>query len=146
MPSENGQRKIIVPCVKLLSPAQLMMKIESFPILTSDGEVKYHLFDQNFLTSFKPLPPQHNRYFVVGPATRYLPVSSLVFSRARPEGIANANVLMREAAAGRLDRRVPVSVRRLDNERWHVMDGNSTAINALLSGWEDIPADVEEAI
>jgi len=74
-----------------------------------------------------------------------LPVSALVFSRARAEGIANANILMIEAAAGHRARRAPIRVRELGDERWHVIDGNSTAINALFSGWPDIPADIDRS-
>jgi hypothetical protein len=119
------------------------MTAKNFPILGADGEVKYNRIDPLLLETLKPLPFQHDRYFVRGPATTFLPVSMLVFSRARPEGIANANVLMREAAAGLHSRRAPICVRELDDGRWHVIDGNSTALNALLSGWPDIPADVD---
>jgi hypothetical protein len=121
-----------------------MMDPESFPILTSEREVKYHRIDPAVLKSFKPLPLQHHQYFVIGPTAKYVLVSRLVFSRARPEGIANANALMREAAAGRCSRRAPISVRELDDGRLCVTDGNSTAMNALLSGWPDIPADIDQ--
>ena len=119
------------------------MTVKSLPILLAEGEVDDHRIDPVLLESLKPLPLQHDRYFIVGATTVYLPVSTLVFSRARPEGIANANILMREAAAGRRSRRVPIRVRELRNGRWHVVDGNSTAINALFSDWPDIPADID---
>jgi hypothetical protein len=119
------------------------MTAESFPILTSEGAVINYRLDPAILRSFVPLPVQHEKYFAVGPGTKYVPVADLIFSRARPEGIAHANVLMQEAAVGRVDRRNPISVRILENKRFQVVDGNSTAINALLSGWYDIPADIQ---
>jgi hypothetical protein len=121
------------------------MGLENFPILAAEGEVKHNRIDPVLLESLKRLPYQHDQYFVVGAATTYLPVSILVFSRARPEGITNANILMREAAAGQCGRRAPIRVRELGDGRWHVVDGNSTAMNALFSGWPDIPADIERS-
>jgi hypothetical protein len=121
------------------------MTANNFPILGADGEVKYNRMDPVLLESLKLLPLQHDRYFVVSPTTLLLPVSMLVFSRARPEGVANANILMREAAAGHHSRRAPIRVRELDDGRWHVIDGNSTALNALFSDWPDIPADVDRS-
>jgi hypothetical protein len=119
------------------------MSPKSLPILTAGGEVKYNLLDATVLESLEILSLQHDRYFVVSATTIYPPVSALVFSRARPEGVANANVLMKEAAAGHRSRRAPIRVRELDKGRWQVIDGNSTAINALISGWPDIPADID---
>jgi hypothetical protein len=119
------------------------MPAETFPILTSAGEVVYDRINPSLLASFKPLPIQHEKYFIVDSTTKYLPVSALVFSRARSEGIAKANVLMRESSEGRCTRRGPITVRALDRTRFHVIDGNSTAMNALLSGWPDIPADIQ---
>jgi len=121
------------------------MPAESFPILTRAGEVKYNRIDPAVLESFRPLPLQHDKYFVVGSTAKYISVSSLVFSRARLQGIANANVLMREAAAGHRSRRAPITVRALDDIRFCVIDGNSTAMNALLSDWPDIPADIDHS-
>lgn len=121
------------------------MTVKNFPILTAEGAVNYNLIDLALFESLEPLPLQHDRYFVVGATTIYLPVSMLVFSRARLEGIANANILMREAAAGQRSRRVPILVRELGDGRWYVVDGNSTAMNALFSGWPDIPADIDQS-
>jgi hypothetical protein len=121
------------------------MAVKSFSILTAEGEVKYNLPDPAVIESLEPLPLQHDRYFVIGATTIYPPVSALVFSRARPEGITNANALMREAAAGRRSRRAPIRVRELGDGRWHVIDGNSTAMNALFSDWPDIPADIDRS-
>lgn len=121
------------------------MSAESFPFLTPEGEVKYNRIDRTILEKLKLLPADHERYFMTGPTTQYLPVSKLVFSRARPEGIANANVLMEEAAVGNRSRRGPIRVRERGDGRWEVIDGNSTALNALFSGWSDIPADVDHS-
>ena len=119
------------------------MTIGTFPILTADGKIKYDRIDPTLLESLRPLPLQHDRYFVIGTATICVSVSKLVLGHARPEGIANANILMREAAAGQRSRRVPIRVRELGDGRWYVVDGNSTAMNALFSGWPNIPADID---
>jgi hypothetical protein len=119
------------------------MAPKSFPILTADKTVSDGQIDPATFGSFVELPFQHDKYFIIGPDTALVEMSHLVFSRARPEGIANANTLMQEAAAGRTTRRKPISVRALPDGRFQVIDGNSTAINGLLSGWHDIPADLE---
>jgi hypothetical protein len=122
------------------------MQPKSFPIMTPGGEVKYHPLSHEVLESIETLPLQHDRYFVIGPAAIFPQISQLVFSRARPDGVANANTLMREAAAGHRDRRAPIRVRSLKDGRWLVIDGNSTAINALFSDWPDIPAEIEQSL
>jgi hypothetical protein len=118
------------------------MKPESFPILTVDGEVNYYQLDQNLANSLVPLPYQHDRYFVIGPATIFLPTAALIFTRVRPTGVLNANTLMLEAAAGKREARKPISVRAFGNGKWQIVDGNSTAVNGLTSGWSDIPAEI----
>ena len=121
------------------------MTARTFPILGADGEVKDNRLDSILLESLKILPFQHEKYFIVAKNTVNLPVSMLVFSRARPEGIANANILMREAAVGQRTRRLPIRVCELGDGRWHILDGNSTAMNALFSDWPDIPADIHRS-
>jgi hypothetical protein len=124
----------------------MTMQPKSFPIMTADGEVKYNCLSREILESIETLPLQHDRYFVIGPTAIYPQISQLVFRRARPEGVANANALMREAAAGQVDRRAPIRVRSLKDGRWLVIDGNSTGINALFSDWPDIPAEIERSV
>src|SRR5580658_9674123 len=53
---------------------------------------------------------KHQLYFVSKAAMRLIPVSQLVLSRLRPEGVANALIKMSEAANGQRSRRDPVTV------------------------------------
>jgi hypothetical protein len=123
----------------------MFMAKKSFPILTDEQTVSFNQIDSATFESFVELPLQHDRYFIVGPATVFVEMSRLVFSRARAEGVANANNLMREAAAGHTTRRKPITLRPLPDGRLQVVDGNSTAINGLLSDWYDIPAEFESS-
>lgn len=66
-----------------------------------------------------------------------VPVGQLIFMRARPEGIANGARLMRAAYDGQHSRRNPISVRPF-RDGYLVQDGNSTALNAIASGWPEI--------
>lgn len=91
----------------------------------------------------RALPHSPERYFEMRNSIS-LPVPQLVLSRSRPEGIANALKLMLAAYNGLQPRRAPIDVRRLDNERYLVLDGNSTAIVAVASGWPAIPCLVIE--
>jgi hypothetical protein len=116
---------------------------KSFPTLTDSGAVIDHSLDEALTNSLARLPYGHDGYFVTGPNTFLVPVAALVFSRARPKGIANANSLMMRAAAGDHPPRAPITVRPFANTKWQVINGNSTAINALLSGWPDIPCEPE---
>jgi hypothetical protein len=99
--------------------------------------------DPTVAAALKPLEYDRERYFLLEARTLTLPVSLLVASRARPDGIANANAKMREAYNGRRPRRRPITVRALANGRWLVIDGNSTFVNALHSGWRDLPCNPE---
>jgi len=90
------------------------------------------------------LPEQTEAYFDVSGEHEMLAVGSLVNIRARPNGILNANNLMMAAYHDDGDRREPISVRLLGDGRWLVLDGNSTTINALFSGWSIVPCRIEK--
>ena len=91
------------------------------------------------------LPQDHAKYFTkdVAPSATYgeVSVDSLDATRARPEGIANANKLMREAYEGKNSPREPISVVK-DGDRYKVMDGNSTYANAKQAGWKTMPVQI----
>jgi hypothetical protein len=85
------------------------------------------------------LPEDPERYFEIAPDTRLVPLSSLEPTRARPEGILNANRLMRAAYDATHPKRAPLSVDPLGDGRYRILDGNSTYANALHSGWKSMP-------
>jgi hypothetical protein len=84
------------------------------------------------------LPYAPERYFLMANAS-LLPVSSLLQSRARPEGIANAVKLMAAAYRGQKSPRAPVDVKHLGLRRYLVLDGNSTVTVAVAAGWPTLP-------
>jgi hypothetical protein len=84
------------------------------------------------------LPYDIEKYFQTGSGTFRLPLESLITTRARPRGIANAARLMREAYEGSHSRRAPVTVRPHTSGDFVVEDGNSTVLNAIASAWPDI--------
>jgi hypothetical protein len=114
-----------------------------FATLTADGSVEDHEIEAELAAVLKPLPYAPERYFIIGQTTTMVPLDRLVASRARPNGIRNANVLMLQAHQGTIPRRAPVTIKALPGNRWLVVDGNSTLINALASDWPDLPCDVQ---
>ena len=66
-------------------------------------------------------------------------VDELFASRVRLNGVKSANTRMRLAYSGAFGRRQPIFVRTI-GEIKVVVDGNSTFINALISGWKKIRA------
>jgi hypothetical protein len=94
----------------------------------------------DIVSQLSALPYDHTSYFDLGGNYELLATDRLVASRARPEGIVNANKFMSMAASGHMGKRAPISVGTLEGALIAVIDGNSTFINALLSGWPDIPS------
>ena len=87
------------------------------------------------------LPYDLGAYFLKGPGAKRIPVKMLILSRVRIQGVASANRLMMLAYGKKHARRVPIVVRPL-GRHYRVLDGNSTAINAIASDWPLIMADV----
>lgn len=90
------------------------------------------------------LPEAPDRYFKRDRRTVMVPLDQVETIRARPEGIANAEPLMRRAFAGTGGRRGPVTLTKTNDGRYKVLDGNSTVAIARKHGWTQIPAHVLE--
>jgi len=101
----------------------------------------------------KHLPFDLDRYFVRTADTIEIPMSDLV--PGKPHAIERANELMFAAYNGEQERRAPITVvnrgkrprrqrRNMTHAAYKVMDGNSTLVNAVQSGWPTILAVVEE--
>lgn len=86
------------------------------------------------------LPEDPWRYFRKSPGVFLAPLDKLETTRARPEGIVNAEKLMGKAYYERGQRRKPISLRELGGGRYEVVDGNSTVAIARKHGWKAIPA------
>lgn len=88
------------------------------------------------------LPDAPDRYFIRDKQTVMVPLGRVETTRARPEGIANAEPLMRKAYEGEGGRRKPVTLQPRKGGGFTVLDGNSTVAIARKHGWRAIPAHV----
>jgi hypothetical protein len=103
-----------------------------------DGSVVKVGIMPEVVAAARTLPHAPDRYFLIEGAT-LIPVSDLVLSRARPEGIAHAVKLMSAAYRGEQSRRAPIKVQRCLDDTYLVLDGNSTTIIAMAAGWPVLP-------
>lgn len=106
-------------------------------VMTDDGEVEVD-----------PLPFGPDRYFIGGVD---VPLGMIQPIRARKKGIVNANIFMRQAYEGQVDRRKPVTLVEVGDphdtkNRYRLLDGNSTYANAAMSGWPTIRATVVDEL
>jgi hypothetical protein len=95
-------------------------------------------------TSQPALPEDHPAYFILDAHSRILPVDRLTPTRMRPEGVSNAARYMLAASRGEMSKRKPIDVEPCGEDRWRVLDGNSTFEVAKLSGWKSIPCLVRD--
>ena len=91
------------------------------------------------------LKDEPSRYFHIDDQTEMVPIAKLQTIRARPEGIKNAEPLMKKAYEGVGGKRKPVSLERQADGTYTVLDGNSTTAIARKHGWDKIPAHVTHA-
>jgi ppGpp synthetase/RelA/SpoT-type nucleotidyltranferase len=94
--------------------------------------------------SLRRLPEGLDRYFIRTPNSREFDLHSLVATRARDKGVSNANELMILASEGKTAKREPIKVRPLGSQ-FVVVDGNSTFVNAVFSGWPVILGELEQS-
>ena len=87
-----------------------------------------------------PLPEEPERYFTRPEGTVDIPLGQLLPMRARPDGIARAEKLMRSAYVGARAPREPITVRQRADGTYDILDGNSTYAVAKAQGWASIPA------
>lgn len=99
--------------------------------------------DPGIVFQLTKLPEKAEAYFDVSIDHEMLLLTDLVNTRARPGGILSANKLMLSAFNDVGKPRAPILVQPYDQHRWLVIDGNSTTINALYSGWYKVPCTIE---
>lgn len=95
----------------------------------------------------RPLEQRHELYFDLGPATRLVPVDELRPTEppaSQPRSVERAEALMRDAAAGRLDRRGPIRVKRVGEREYLILDGNATYGVAVRHSWRTLPVVIED--
>ncbi|MCZ7940565.1 hypothetical protein [Agrobacterium salinitolerans] len=107
--------------------------------LNENGQLEPFEVEPDVASGLDGLPEDHSKYFDLVDGYEVIPLDKLVSSRARAKGIRNANSFMAAAAAGTMPKRQPISISPLEGDLFKVDDGNSTLINARLSGWTSIP-------
>jgi len=108
------------------------------PVRLSDGLIDEVRLNPDIVRAARLLTDAPNRYFLTS-GSLLLPISELLLTRTRPEGIAHALVLMKAAYDGKHPRRPPVEVEKLADHLYLVHDGNSTTAVAMAAGWPIIP-------
>jgi hypothetical protein len=86
-------------------------------------------------------------YFIRVGRARLIPLTKLRPTKpadSQPQSVDHAEALMREAAAGKRDRRPPIRV-RADGDTYVILDGNATFAVAQRHGWGAILATEEAA-
>ena len=101
------------------------------------GTLEMVTLQHDVLEGLVKLPEAPERYFLSTPNALLLPVSSLMLSHLRVAGIRSANNLMLGAYEGKNERRLPVTLKKIENN-YLVIDGNSTVVNAIYCQWEMI--------
>jgi hypothetical protein len=90
----------------------------------------------------EPLDEDHARYFQGLDDAEVVEISRLRPARERdsqPASVATARLRMREAAAGKRERRPPLAVTTGPDGSFLVIDGNATFAVAEEDGWETVP-------
>ena len=84
------------------------------------------------------LPDDLYKYFVETDGAIEVAISDIEPIRRRERGVTNASKLMGLAYYGVNSRRKPVTLQKLDNGKYKLLDGNSTFAIASMSGWKNI--------
>jgi hypothetical protein len=101
---------------------------------------RIRLLDPFVMISTEPLPFDLDKYFNRPPGATEIDLAMLVPIRARMAGIQKARELMRLAGEGRHPKRDPISILRVDEDIFRILDGNSTYAVAKSSNWPRILA------
>ena len=115
-----------------------------YPELSSTNEVIQTELEQVIADQLSDLEDEPASYFDLTQSHVMIELKYLINTRARPSGIVNANKLMQLAKIGTGYKRDPIIVKAYGSGRWLVVDGNSTTINAVHSGWKQLPCAVTE--
>jgi hypothetical protein len=100
------------------------------------------VLDEGIAEKLLKLPFAPHRFFLLPDDAVFVPAARLALSRCRPDGVLHANEFMMKAYRNEIAKRAPVSVRPLGRGRFEVLDGNSTTVNCLFSGWAAIPVTI----
>lgn len=92
------------------------------------------------------MPDKPDNYFNITEDAKMVPISAMRNTRARPEGIGNALLLMYGISQGEgLPKRKPISLIDNGDGTFDVDDGNSTFAIAKGANWNALPATIKPA-
>lgn len=97
------------------------------------------------LPSPKHVPEEHERFFNMEGATS-IPISDLVSTKSdadNEKGGKNAPKFMMAAYHGKVAKRDPITVRKREDGKYEVVDGNGTFTGAKAAGWKSLPVKIE---
>jgi hypothetical protein len=117
--------------------------VPQIPVLAAENKVIQVPLSEAVIAAAVGLAHAPDRYFEIPPAAVFIPVASLVLSHVREPGIVSALRKMAAAYAGDHPHRSPITVRALRNEKFLVLDGNSTSAVAIAAGWPTLPCVVQ---
>lgn len=120
-----------------------MTKSKFVNIRQPDGAFSKYIIPNDIISLAEKLPQNISRYFIENNKSSLFKVEELVLSRFRPEGVANAIVLMEEAYNGKRSKRAPISLTPIEEGKFLVNDGNSTTAIACAAGWSHIIGEIE---
>jgi hypothetical protein len=92
------------------------------------------------------LPENYDLYFEPDENALVISLGDLVPTRppdSQPDSVRRAERAMRAAAAGVIPRRQPITVRRIGDRHFEIVDGNATFGVAERRGWTALPAKLE---
>ena len=111
----------------------------------------YELFTENDITlaerlkkedwkqwTIRLLPDDLFKYFEETEGAEKVLIDDIEAIRRRPQGVTNASKLMGLAYYGKLNKRKPITLQKLESGKYKLLDGNSTYAIAYLSGWKHI--------
>lgn len=105
----------------------------------ADGVERQEVLSPAVVSAAKGLAESYEIFFSGTEGCERIPVASLVWSRLRQDSVAAAVSIMRRCAQAAHERRMPISVQELDDGRYLVLDGNSTAAVCFAAGWGAMP-------
>jgi ppGpp synthetase/RelA/SpoT-type nucleotidyltranferase len=135
--ADNGNKNAQKEAIEILADKK---QLEQTISTKYEGGGVVEFFDYSNADLDK-LPFNLDKYFIKNSKTLTIPVKSIQPTRARKKGVLNANKFMRKAYDGEIERRKPISIYKRDG-KWYAYDGNSTLVNAIVSGWKTIYADI----
>jgi hypothetical protein len=117
--------------------------ILSIAVLSEFGVIEETEIHENVTQALLRLPDQPHAYFERTPNSQLIPIDLLVASHVRSDGVLNANKLMKLAGQNAVAKRQPLTVRRF-GDRYLVLDGNSTFVNAKYSDWTHVVCEIQQ--